>query len=91
VRVFKRYIYGDNKKIYFRVTLVEITPFARAGVTGKRPVKSGWASFFGHFMRVFEQRCDLSFCEVFEMQIYSWWDTRTQFLFGEVNGLNKFN
>jgi hypothetical protein len=24
--------YGDNKKIYFRVTLVKITPFARAGV-----------------------------------------------------------
>ena len=34
-------IYGDNKKIYFRVTLVKITPFVRAGVTGKMPVKSG--------------------------------------------------
>jgi hypothetical protein len=34
------YIYGDNKKIYFRVTLVKITPFARAG-DGKMPVKSG--------------------------------------------------
>ena len=42
---FKRYIYGDMKKIYFRVTLVKITPSARAGVTGKMPVKSGWASF----------------------------------------------
>jgi hypothetical protein len=41
-------------------------------------------------MRVFEQRFDLSFREVVEVQIYSWWDTRTQFLFGEVNGLNKF-
>ncbi len=82
--------YGDNKQIYFRVTLVKITPFARAGVTGKMPVKSGWSSFFCHFMRVFEQRFDLSFREVFEVQINSWWDTRTQFLFGEVNELNKF-
>jgi len=39
-RVFKRYIYGDMKKIYFRVTLVKIRPSARAGVTGKMPVKS---------------------------------------------------
>ncbi len=30
---------------------VKITPYARAGVTGKRPVKSGWSSFFGHFVR----------------------------------------
>ncbi len=47
--------------------------------------------FFGHFVRVIEQRFDLSFREVFEVQIYSWWDTRTQFLFSEVNGLNKFS
>ena len=46
VRVFKRYIYADMKKIYFRVTLVKITPSARAGVTGKMPVKSGWSVFF---------------------------------------------
>ena len=69
---------------------MKITPFVRAGVTGKRPVKSGWSSFFGHFGRVFEQRFDLSFREVFEVQIYSWWDTRTQFLLSEVNGMNKF-
>jgi hypothetical protein len=59
VRVFKRYIYGDMKKIYFRVTLVKIRPSARAGVTGKMPVKSGWASFFGHFVRDIEQHFDL--------------------------------
>jgi hypothetical protein len=69
---------------------VKITPFVRAGVTEKMPVKSGWSSFFCHFVRVIEQRFDLSFCEVFEVQIYSWWDTTTQFLFSEVNGSNKF-
>ena len=58
------------KKGYFRVTLVEIAPFARAGATGKRSVNTGWASFF-HFVRVFEQHFDLSFHEVCEMQIYS--------------------
>jgi len=56
---FKRYIYGDMKKIYFRVTLVKITPSARAGVTGKMPVKSGWASFFCHFVRVIEQHFEV--------------------------------
>ena len=91
MRVVKQYIYGDDKKIYLRVTLVKMTPFARAGVTGKRPAKSGWSSFFWPFREVFEQRFDLSFREVFEVQINSWWDTRTQVLFREVNGLNKFN
>ena len=33
---------------HFRVTLVKITPFARAGATEKMPVKSGW-SFFWQF------------------------------------------
>ena len=47
------------KKIYFRVILVKITPSARAGVTGKMPVKSGWASFLGHSVRVIEQHFDL--------------------------------
>jgi hypothetical protein len=69
---------------------VKIAPSERAGVTGKRPFKSGWSSFFGHFVRVFEQHFDLSFREVFEMQIYSWWNTRTQVLFSEVNGMHKF-
>ena len=41
-------------------------------------------------VRVFEQRFHLSFREVFEVQIYSWWDTRTQILFSEVEGLNNF-
>ena len=62
----------------------------RAGVTGKRPLKSGWSSFCGPFHEVFEQRFDLSFREVFEMQIYSWCDTRTQVLLSEVNGMHKF-
>ena len=70
-------------------TLVKMTPFARAGVTGKRPAKSGWSSFFGHFVRFLNSVFDLSFREVFAVQIYSWWDTRTQVLFSEVNGLNK--
>ncbi len=35
-------------------------------------------------MRVIEQRFDLSFREVLKVQIYSWWDTRTQVLFSEV-------
>ncbi len=61
-----------TKKGYFRVTLVEFATFARAGATGKRSVKSGWASFLCHFVRVIEQHFDLSFREVFEMQIYSW-------------------
>jgi hypothetical protein len=95
VRVFKQYIsisiYGDDKKNGFRETLVNFTPSAKAGVTGKRPVKSGWSSFFGNFVRVFEQHFDLSFREVFEMQIYSWWGTRTQVLFSEVNGMHNFS
>ena len=45
---------------------------------------------FSHFVRDIEQHFDLSFREVFEVQIYSWWDTRTQFLVSEVNGFNKF-
>ena len=68
---------------------MKMTPFARAGVTGKRPAKSGWSSFFGHFVRFLNSVFDLSFREVFAVQIYSWWDTRTQVLFSEVNGLNK--
>jgi hypothetical protein len=63
---------------------VKIAPSERAGVTGKRPFKSGWSSFFWPFREIFEQRFDLSFREVFEMQVYSWWDTRTQVLFSEV-------
>ena len=39
----KKSTLGDNR--------VKMTPFARAGVTGKRPAKSGWSSFFGHFVR----------------------------------------
>ena len=42
------------------------------------------------FVRVFEQRFELSFREVFETQIYSWWDTRTQVLFSEVIRMHKF-
>jgi hypothetical protein len=42
-------------------------------------------------VRFLNSAFDLSFCEVFEVQIYSWWDTRTQVLFSEVSGLNKFN
>jgi hypothetical protein len=45
------HIYGDDKKIGFRGTLVKIASSERAGVTGKRPFKSGWSSFFGHFVR----------------------------------------
>ena len=72
MRVFKQYIsMVMTKKGYFRVTLVEIAPFARAGATVKRSVNTGWASFSCHFVRVFEQHFDLSFREVFEMQIYS--------------------
>jgi hypothetical protein len=46
--------------------------------------------FFWQFREVFEQRFELSFREVFEMQIYSWWDTRTQVLFSEVIRMHKF-
>jgi hypothetical protein len=46
--------------------------------------------FFWPFREVFEQHFDLSFREDFEMQIYSWWDTRTQVLFSEVIGMHKF-
>ena len=70
---------------------MKIAPFARTGVTGKTPVKSGWSSCFVNFVRVIEQCFDLSFREVLELQKNSWRDTRTQFLFSEVNGLNKFN
>ena len=45
------HIYGDDKKIAFRVTLVKIAPSERAGVTRKRPFKSGWSSFFCNFVR----------------------------------------
>jgi hypothetical protein len=69
---------------------VKITQFARADATGKTPVKTGWPSFFGNFVRVTEQRFDLSCREVLQLQKYRWWDIRTQFLFSEVNGSNKF-
>jgi hypothetical protein len=52
-------IYGDMKKIYFRVTLVKIMPSARARAAGKMPAESGWASFFGYFVRVIELHFDL--------------------------------
>ena len=42
-----------TKKGYFRVTLVEIAPFARAGATGKRSVNTGWASLFLPFREGF--------------------------------------
>ncbi len=45
---------------------MKMTPFARAGVTGKRPAKSGWSSFFGHFVRFLNTVFDLKFREVFE-------------------------
>ena len=80
----------EKQKIGFRVTLVKIEPSERAGVTGKRPFKFAWSSFFLPFREVFEQHFDLSFCEVFEMQIYSWWDTRTQVLFSEVIRMHKY-
>ncbi len=52
---------------------------------------AGWPSFFGNSVRVIEQRFDISFRErCLELQKYSWRDIRTQFLFSEVNGLNKF-
>ena len=70
---------------------MKIAPSERAGVTGKRSFKSAWSSFFLPFCEVFEQCFDLSFCEVFEMQIYSWWDTRTQVLFSEVIRMHKFS
>lgn len=47
--------------------------------------------FFLQFREVFEQRFELSFREVFEMQLYSWWDTRTQVLFSEVIRMHKFS
>jgi hypothetical protein len=40
-----------TKKSTLGDTRVKMTPFARAGVTGKRPAKSGWSSFFGRFVR----------------------------------------
>jgi hypothetical protein len=64
---------------------VKVTQFARAGATGKTPVKTRWPSFFGNSVRVIEQRFDISFCEVLELQKYGWWDIGTQFLFSEVN------
>ena len=52
MRVFKQYIsMVMTKKIAFRVTLVKIAPSERAGVTRKRPFKSGWSSFFCKFVR----------------------------------------
>ena len=56
----------------------------------KMPVKTGWPPFFGNSVRVIEQHFDIPFREVFELQKYSWWDSRTWFLFSEVNGSNKF-
>ena len=48
--------------------------------------------YFGNCVRVIEQRVDISFCEVLELQKYSSWDTTIEhrFLFSDVNGLNKF-
>ena len=47
--------------------------------------------FFWQFgVSAIGQHFDLSICEVLELQKNSWRDTRTQFLFSEVNGFNKF-
>jgi len=62
---------------------VKITQLARAGAPGKIPKMMTT-------VRVFEQHFDNSFCEVLELQKYSWWDIITHFLFSEVNGLNIF-
>jgi hypothetical protein len=46
--------------------------------------------FILQFREVIEERFELSFREVFEMQIYSWWDTRTKVLLSEVIRMHKF-
>jgi hypothetical protein len=51
--------------------------------------KTGWVLFF-EFGEVTEQHFDLSICEVKNCK-NSWWDTRTQFPFGEVNKIKILN
>ena len=62
------YIYGDNKNIYFTVTLGENHPICKSRCDTEMTVKTGWPFLFGNSVRVIEQHFDISFCEVFELQ-----------------------
>ena len=57
-----------TKTSTLRCHQVKITQFMRAGATGKMPVKTGWPIFFGNSVRVIEQRFDISFRKVLELQ-----------------------
>ena len=62
------YGYGDNKNIYFTVTLGENHTIHKSRCNTETTVKTGWPSLLGNSMRVIEQHFDISFCEVLELQ-----------------------
>jgi hypothetical protein len=62
------YIYGENKNIYFTVTLGENHTIHKSRCDTETTVKTGWTYLFGNSVRVIEQRFDISFREVLELQ-----------------------
>ena len=69
---------------------MKIIPSERAGCDREKTIQVWMVIFILQFREVIEERFELSFREVFEMQIYSWWDTRTKVLLSEVIRMHKF-
>ena len=69
---------------------MKIIPSERAGCDREKTIEVWMVIFILQFREVIEERFELSFREVFEMQIYSWWDTRTKVLLSEVIRMHKF-
>ena len=76
--------------IYSMLTLWNISSCATTVVTTNDRTRPDDHLFWQFGVSAIGQHFDLSICEVLELQKNSWWDTRTQFLFSEVNGFNKF-
>ena len=62
------YIYGDNKNIYFTVSPSENHTIRESRCDRENASQDRMAIFFGNSVRVIEQRFDISFREVLELQ-----------------------
>ena len=62
------YIYGDKKNIYFTVSLSENHTIRESRCDRENASRDRMAIFFGNSVRVIEQRFDISFRKVLELQ-----------------------
>jgi len=76
------HIYGDDKKIAFTET---------AGVTRKRPFKSGWSSFFCKFVRFLNSVLSSHFVRSLKCKYTAGGILEQQVLFSEVIRMHKFS